>query len=240
MPVKSFSVSNFVLTKIGEEWFEGRVVGIDKLAGDQVLGHGDYFYRVYLFGLYSEMSQPIKDHLLFSATSENMKKFRITPLRKVTKKPHIPPSLKKIMDIDKENAQKGHFLNLPARQTVSKILDDFKNYIQVNKPSIFEEELEESILGFFYMFENTLIPFLLYKKEKTHVKVLLSDIKNQQKADIFGPEYLLRAIYLMQVVFLDKIDCEETKDMVFDYSVYLLDFLSVNTDRYFVSQSCEI
>ena len=237
MPAKNFGVKNFVVTKIGEEWLEGRITDTIEVLDEYKQSLEDHFYKIYLFSLYSEISQPIKDYFLFSATTENLKKFKVSSLRRMTQKPHIPPALRRIMEIDKRDTQKGLFVKLPARQPVSKILNDFKQYIQANKPNLFEEELEEIILGFFHIFENTFIPFLLYSKERNYVNLLLSDIKNQQKAEIFGSEYLLRAIYFIQDVLIDKVDCVETKDMVFDFSVYLLDFLDLHIEKYFTSRN---
>lgn len=140
------------------------------------------------------------------------------------------------MDMDRAYVQKSAFLVLPSKQPVSKILNDFKKYMQLNKPGIFEEELEEIVLGFFHVFESTFSTFLLYKGERSYVETLLSDTKHQQKSDVFGLEYLVRAIYLIQTTFVDKIENTEVRDMVFDFSVYLLDFLGMNVGKYCTPQ----
>lgn len=232
MSTKNFCVSNFIVTKVGEEWFEGRVVEINKAGRDPRTNAEERFYHVHLFRLYSEIAQPIREYFLFSATPENIKKFKVAPLSRVTQRPHLPKELRRIMDMDREDVQRGVFSALPSKQPVSKILNDFKKYMQLNKPGIFEEELEEIVLGFFHVFESIFSSFLLYKRERSYVDTLLSDTKNQQKSDIFGLEYLLRAIYLIQTAFVDKLENPEIRDMVFDFSVYLLDFLGINVDRY--------
>lgn len=232
MPTKNFSVNNFVVTKVGEEWFEGRIVEINRSEKDPRTNAEERFYHVYLFRLYSEIAQPIREYFLFSATPENIRKFKIAPLSRVTQRPHLPRELRRIMDVDREDVQKSVFSVLPSKQPVSKILNDFKKYMQLNKPGIFEEELEEIVLGFFHVFESVFSSFLLYKGERSYVETLLSDTKHQQKSDIFGLEYLVRAIYLIQTAFVDRIENSEVRDMVFDFSVYLLDFLGTNVDKY--------
>eukprot|EP00866_Antonospora_locustae_P001248 jgi/Antlo1/1248/1012 len=89
MPAKNFSLNNFVVTKVGEEWFEGRVVEINRSEKDTGANTEERFYHVHLFRLYSEIAQPIREYFLFSATPENIKKFRVAPLSRVTQRPHF-------------------------------------------------------------------------------------------------------------------------------------------------------
>ncbi|KCZ74737.1 hypothetical protein H311_04295, partial [Anncaliia algerae PRA109] len=65
------------------------------------------------------------------------------------------------------------------------------------------------------------------------VNQFLSEMVNIQKTSVFGAEYLLRLIFLLHKKLLNRIECSDTADLTFDFSIYLLDFMALNYERYF-------
>lgn len=232
--IRKFNTNNFIITKVGEEWFEGRVIeSLPETKNTNEI----CMYRIYVFRLFAELSQPVKEYSLMHSTPENIRKFKLYSFRSEHKGVHFPKILKERIFFDKIQIKKDNFLKLPGKFPISRILNDFKKFIQINKGGIFEEELDEIVLGFCHLFESTFSLFLLYSNEKDYVNQFLSEMVNIQKTSVFGAEYLIRLIYLLHKKLLNRIECTDTADLTFDFSVYLLDFLTVNYEKYFSDEN---
>ncbi|KCZ80602.1 hypothetical protein H312_01977 [Anncaliia algerae PRA339] len=228
--IRKFNTNNFIITKLEDEWFEGRVV---ESLPEQKSSNEVSLYRVYVFRLFTELSQPVKEYSLMHSTPENIRKFKLTSFRGENRGPHFPSILKETIIQDKQKTKENFFLKLPAKYPISRILNDFKKFIQLNKGGITEEELDEIVLGFCHLFETTFFQFLLYSNELDYVNQFLSEMVNIQKTSVFGAEYLLRLIFLLHKKLLNRIECSDTADLTFDFSIYLLDFMALNYERYF-------
>lgn len=224
---KNLIINNFVVVKIGEEWFEGRVAHITQKDEETL-------YNIYVFRLYSEISSGYKESALMLASPENIKKFRIPSLRSLCNSIHFPHRMEKIMNMDQSQIYNGHVLKIPTKYPISRILNDFKVYMQTHKSGIFEEELDETLLGFYNLFESTFYLFLLYSNEK---KAYGNNHPIEQVCNKFGGEHLVRLLYLIQSKLIDKLECRDSQDLIFDYSIYLLDFLDLYAERYFSNEN---
>lgn len=231
MVQKSFQKNNYILAKVREEWFEGRIIDI-KVEKNE-MGENENHYKIYLLRLYNEIANCLPESSIYAATPENIKKFKVPALMRVTSKIHVPGSLLKLLHHDREFILDGRFVKFPVKIPVSKILNDFKNSMQLNKMSLFEDEIEELILGFFHVFESVVTLHLIYRNEKEYIGDVLLKNENQKMAYTFGPEHFLRMLYFLQAKLIDTIACVDTKELIYDYSVYLLDFLDLYSSKYF-------
>ncbi|KAI8334310.1 MRG domain-containing protein [Chlamydoabsidia padenii] len=140
----------------------------------------------------------------------------------------MPSSLKGILIEDWENITKeGLLVNLPAKTTVSDILDQY--YHSQHKGN--DDRLNQTIQGIKLYFRHLLGNMLLYRSEREQYIDLLRSNKNV--VDIYGAEHLLRLFVELSAIMMEaKLDTDTLEQLQITF-MDILTFLHNNEKDYF-------
>ncbi|KAF7683779.1 Protein MRG1 [Astathelohania contejeani] len=225
MSSKKIAVNNYVYCKINEDWLEARVVIIHPNQKDDGTKDAYRKFTVHLLSTYSIYPEPIPSPNVHLSSIENYKKYKISSLRHLLRNIHIPPTL---MNYLQKDVNEKIVTSLPARFSVNEIIYLFKQFMSVNKATVIEGELIEMVNGFIYYFNIAIKYCLLYKNEIDQYNNI-----TEQPSSVYGAKHLLRLIYLIQSKYVSECNNTELKDILYEYSVYLLDYLDLKYKEYF-------
>lgn len=158
----------------------------------------------------------------------------------------IPDALKIILVNDWENITKNNkLLSLPAKNTVSKTLEDFSSYItrefsEDGRDNEIELEFELELKIFLEItesmklyFEQCLGTFLLYRYERPQYSEILENGKESNLYDIYGTIFLLRMISMFpSILVMNSVDVNTIRTSKV-YLDVLLNWLNEHREEYF-------
>ncbi|TBU07234.1 MRG-like chromatin modification protein [Hamiltosporidium magnivora] len=233
---KKIYINNYIITKSRDEWIEGRIIKIIEVPKPSEEKPDMNIKKYIIYSLRHNIicEEEIPEHSIHRSSIENYKKFKLFPLRAYVEDIHIPVDLFEILKNDYKLVKDKKMIVLPSKFPISKILKEFSKFIVANKPSISEDEILEVVKGFTWYFDKLINPFILYECEiEQYIQYFEKEKNVNLPSNCYGPEHLLRMIFAIQK-FLVK-DCMdyETQDVIFEYSVYLCDFLNIFLKKYF-------
>lgn len=205
--------------KIGNECFEGRIVGLASHGNSET-------HTIFSFSTFSEVKVPATE-ILNNVSQDVKRKAKSSPFLEIPNKPHFPLSLKNVLIIDKEWSQNNKY-DLPHKTNVANVLRHFKDFLVTNTGIADLDEVEETIKGFTMCFNMFFKKFLMYESEKAQFHSI-----KVEPSDFCGPIHLLRLIYFLQKEAGKYITELQTRCVILDYTIYLLDFLVLRYKDYF-------
>ncbi|ELA46269.2 hypothetical protein VCUG_02236 [Vavraia culicis subsp. floridensis] len=116
--------------------------------------------------------------------------------------------------------------NKSINSNITEILEEFRSFMMVNKPTIYSEELEEFIKHVMLCFKILCYYTLFTAEEKKRYGKF--DLEKQCNA-----YHLLRLLAYMHEVLLLDVEDAGAREICFEFYVYLVDFLFVSVDEYF-------
>lgn len=216
---EKFRINDYVVYKDSNEWHEGRINSIQyEESGER--------YNITSLHTFTEIS--IKNHDFISNTSPEMRRKMKShiPLDTVNKI-HFPLILKHILVLDKEScAQKIY--ELPHTITVTEIVKAFTIFFRENNGSNDEDEIGEVYKAFIHSFDTLLSMFLLYENEIEQYKLM-----KEKPSETYGFIHFLRLLYYLQKEGIDLAVDNQTKTVILDYTIYMLDFLVLKYKEFY-------
>ncbi|EJW03145.1 hypothetical protein EDEG_02483 [Edhazardia aedis USNM 41457] len=214
---KKFSVNNFILTKIDDEWTECRVVEIQSPEK-----HSTKFFMLHIINQNRIYPEVVPETSIHHSTTENQKKYRFNQ-KKIDIQ--IFGEIIEYMKNDKEKNKNGFVVSLPAKIPLKQIISDFCSHLSTNSSAIHEDEVAEINDGFLHTFNSCLKSNLLYENEIEQYDSVIRD-SDTKPSEIYGLEHLLRVIYF--IIY----DNKEESDIINEICLYLCDFLTFNFKKY--------
>lgn len=216
---EKFSVNSYVMFKSGSECLEGRIKGISADGTTETL-------NVFCFATFTDFRIPSTD-VLSNLSQDVKRKMKVSPFAEIPGKTHFPPGLKNVLVVDKEWSIDNKY-ELPHKVTVSTVIRQFRDFL-VNSSGIADaDEIGEVAKGFLMCFNVFFRKFLVYKNERAQIQLLKGE-----PSEFCGPVHLLRLIYFLQKETANYVTDAQTKSIILDYTIYLLDFLLLRYRDYF-------
>lgn len=212
-------INDYVLYKEGTEWHEGRISSIE-------FEDGGERYTILAFNTFTEIS--VKNTEIFpNSTCEMRRKMKNHIIGDFHSKIHFPALLKHILTIDKEMCKDLPY-DMPFRANVSQIIQHFIDFFRMNNGCSDLYELQEAYKAFVHCFDIFLPIFLLYESEIEQFKKI-----DTNPSEVYGFVHLLRLLYFLQKEGADFAQDYPSKLVIFDYTIYLLDFLIARYKEYY-------
>lgn len=216
---EKFTINSYVVFKIGQEHYEGRIKDCSGSGNSEI-------FTIYNFTNFKE-HKVSSNEILCNVSQEIKRKMKTTPFIELPDTIHFPPELKSVLIVDKEWSCKNTY-ELPVKITVSMILNSFYDFL-INQAHICEfDEAGEIRRGFLDSFNFFFKMLLIYENEQKIVQKFKTN-----PSEYCGAVHLLRLIYFLQKEVKFYINDQQTKNMILDYTVYLLDFLMTKFKEYF-------
>lgn len=216
---EKFSVNNYVVFKSGSECLEGRIKGIALDGVTEV-------FNIFCFATFTDFRVPSTD-VLSNLSQDVKRKMKASPFAEIPNKTHFPPGLKNVLVVDKEWSADNRY-ELPHKTTVSAVGGHFRDFL-INSSGIADsDEIVEVVKGFLMCFNMFFRRFLVYKTERTQIQLLKGE-----PSEFCGPVHLLRLIYFLQKETANYVKDAQTKSIILDYTIYLLDFMLLKYRDYF-------
>lgn len=216
---EKFTVNNYVVFKYDNKCLEGRVKGVTINGTTEI-------YNIFCFVTFSDLKIQSTD-ILSNISQEIKRKMRSSPFLEIPNKAHFPPALKNVLIVDKEWLQDNRY-DFPYKINGTTVLTQFKDFI-VKQALIGDiNEITEVVKGFTLCFNTFFKKFLVYENEIYQLESISGD-----PIEYCGPVHLLRLIYFLQKEASSFIQDLQTRNIVLDYSVYLLDFMLLKYQEYF-------
>lgn len=209
-----FKINEYILYKELNEWHEGRIMSIEHEEVSET-------YNIMSFTTFTQLSLRNPEQIL-KGSPETRRKMKTHILGDIAGKIHIPVLLKHILVVDREMSLQKPY-DLPFRISVSQVTEGFIKYFGENNGTSDEDELNEAYKAFVHSFDLLLPLFLLYDTEKEQY----NNIKDKP-SNIYGFVHLLRLLYFFQKKGAELAGDSQSKQVVLDYSIYMLDFLMAN------------
>lgn len=216
---EKFTINSYVVYKIGQECYEGRVKSIIGTGNSEI-------FTIYSFTTFTDQKIACTD-ILSNVSQEIKRKLKTTSFIELPNVTNFPPELKSVLIVDKEWSTENKY-DLPQRVTVEMILNSFKEFIVIQAKLADTDEAFEVTRAFILSF-NFFFPLLLiYENEKTQIFQMKA-----RPSEYCGPVHLLRLLYYLQKETRFYISDLQTKHIILDYTVYLLDFMMLRFKDYF-------
>lgn len=238
--LKNLCVNNYIITKTRDEWIEGRIIKIIEVPKPTTENPDMNIKKYIIYSLRHNIicDEEILEHSIHRSSIENYKKFKLFPLRAYVEDIHIPLDLFEILKNDNKLIKDKKIIILPSKFPISKILKDFSKFIIINKPTISEDEILEVSKGFTWYFDKLINPFILYDSEvEQYIQLFEKEKGTNTPSNVYGPEHLLRMMFVVQKLFVKDCSDYETQDVIFEYSIYLIDFLNIYIKKYFLEKN---
>lgn len=216
---EKFALNSYVIFKNGQEYYEGRINNVETSSASEN-------FDIFCFSTFTHIKVPVSE-ILSNMSQEIKRKMKSTPFIEIPNITHFPHELKNVLIVDKEWSLEGNY-PLPHKYSIYGILEAFKIFLIEQASFADLDETEEIIKGFTMCFNHLFKIKLIYENEREQVESNLGD-----PVDFCGPIHLLRLIYYIQKKAQNHIADFQTKNILLDYSVYLLDFLLLNFNEYF-------
>lgn len=216
---EKLGINNYVVFKQGPDCYEGRIKSA-------ILEGNLEIYQIFCFSSFSDCKVPAAD-ILTNVSQEVKRKMKNTAYAEVPGQTYFPPALKNVLVVDKEWTVENRY-ELPHRNSVSSILKQFKEF-SINSACICDsDEASEMQKGFIMCFNAFFKKFLMYPIEKDQIIPFKGE-----PVEYCGPVHLLRLIYFIQKNAAGYIKDQQVKSIILDYTIYLLDFMSLKYKDYF-------
>lgn len=212
-------LNNYVIFKLGGEYHEGRLKGVSIEGTVET-------YQILCFTTFTDVKVSSSE-ILCNVSQEVKRKLKSTAYGDVPNQTYFPSSLRNVLIVDKEWSVDNSY-DLPLKTNVNIVLKQFKDFL-VNSTAICDiDEANEVVKGFLLCFNTFFKRFLLYPNEREQISFMKGE-----PSEYCGPVHLARLIYFIQKNINMFVEDMQVKNIVLDYTIYLLDFMSIKYKDYF-------
>ncbi|KAM0679847.1 hypothetical protein GINT2_002019 [Glugoides intestinalis] len=213
------AVNNYVIFKLGGEYHEGRLKGVSIEGTTET-------YQILCFTTFTDVKVSSSE-ILSNVSQEVKRKLKSTAYGDVPNQTYFPPAIRNVLIVDKEWSIDNTY-DLPYKLNVNIVLRQFKDFL-VNFTAICDvDEANEVGKGFLQCFNSFFKRFLLYPNEREQISFMKGE-----PSEYCGPVHIARLIYFIQKNVKEFIEDTQVKSIVLDYTIYLLDFMTIRYNEYF-------
>jgi hypothetical protein len=203
-------VNNYIVFKNGSESLEGRIKSISIEGTTEA-------YQVLCFSNFTEMK--VNSHDVFVNVSQEVKrKVKSAAYHEIPDSIYFPQILMNILVVDKEWSVENTY-DLPNKNNVNLLFKQFKDYLINTASTCDNDEGTEAIKGLTSCFNGLFLKYLIYNNEASQMTTF-----EDEPAEYCGPVHVLRLIYFLHKNANVLIPDESIRNIVLDYTIYLLDF----------------
>lgn len=206
----NFEINQYIIFKYIDEWHEGRIIYI--FVNDKKL-----IFKIFSFKIFSIVQHYVANHILPS-TYENLKRVSYNTFNtQIINNNKLISILKyDVEQVEKGKIYKNNMFDLDL------ILNNFAQFMNMNKIYLTQEEIKLSIEGLMELFKNYKEYFCFSDKEKQLCTI--SD---------FGVVHGIRFGFLVVKHIAVKEDDPHVRHLITSIILYFLDFIMINCDKYY-------